>query len=164
MTQQFDSKDLRRVMSQFATGITVVTTLDRSGVPAGMTANSFASVSLDPPLILLCVDQHIEFFRVITEADHFCVNFLTAAQESLSRQFATRGIDKFAGVEYEAGKTGVPVLRGTLGHVECSRYELLPGGDHIIVLGKVEFLNCAGGEPLMYFGSRYRLLQPGEPI
>src|SRR5581483_807784 len=162
MSREIDSQLFRRAMSHFATGITVVAATDPAGRKYGITANAFASVSLDPPLVLVCVEKQIEFCPVITEAGHFSVNFLSAAQEHLSRRFAMKGIDKFEGVESRTGVTGAPRLAGTLGYVECSRYEVLPGGDHIIVLGKVEYIEVTGGEPLLYFASRYRLLQPHE--
>ncbi len=160
MSQEFDSQVFRRVMGQFATGITVITALDQDRRNCGMTANAFASVSLDPPLVLVCVDKHVEFCKVISEASHFNVNFLSAAQADLSRRFAMKGIDKFTGVEHRKGVMGAPLLTETLGHLECSRYDLLPGGDHIIVIGKVEHLAATGGEPLLYFSSGYRALQP----
>ena len=160
MSQEFDQQTFRRVMGQFATGITVVTALDREGRNCGMTVNSFTSVSLDPPLVLVCVDKRLEFFKVITETSQFNVNFLSQAQADLSRRFATKGIDKFAGVEHRQGRMGAPLLTETLGHLECSRYDLLPGGDHVIVIGKVEHLASTDGEPLLYFSSSYRVLQP----
>lgn len=159
MIQDFDAQAFRQVMGQFATGITVITTVDADGNLYGMTANSFTSVSLDPPLLLVCVGRELDFARVITSASHFGVNILAAGQEDLSRRFATRNIDKFAGLSYRPGRSGVPLLAGTLGHIECARYELLPGGDHVIVVGRIEHLEYRGGEPLVYFGSRYRWLQ-----
>jgi flavin reductase (DIM6/NTAB) family NADH-FMN oxidoreductase RutF len=160
MSQEVDRQTFRQVMGHFATGITVITALDQAGRNCGITANSFTSVSLDPPLVLVCVDRSIEFFKVITEAGHFNVNFLSHAQAELSRRFATKNIDKFDGVEHRKGVMGAPLLLETLGHLECSRYDLLPGGDHIIVVGKVEHLALTGGEPLLYFSSSYRMLQP----
>lgn len=159
MSQKFDALAFRQVMGQFATGITVVTAVDREGRNCGITVNSFTSVSLDPPLILVCVDNRSEFLRAISEADSFGVNILAAEQEELSRRFAARSENKFAGVAFQHGPAGAPLLHGTLATLECSRFALLPGGDHQIVLGKVEHLEYRGGEPLLYFGSLYRWLQ-----
>jgi flavin reductase (DIM6/NTAB) family NADH-FMN oxidoreductase RutF len=160
MSTKFDAQSFRRVLGQFATGITVVAAADQAGRNYGITANSFSSVSLDPPLVLVCIGRNLDFYPVITTASHFSVNILAADQEELSRRFATKSPDKFAGLSYRSGRFGAPLLADTLGYLECSRYELLPGGDHIIVLGKVEHLEYQGGEPLLYFGSRYRWLLP----
>ncbi|HWQ36835.1 MAG TPA: flavin reductase family protein [Blastocatellia bacterium] len=159
MNQEFDAQAFRRVMGQFATGVTVITTLDQVGNKYGMTANSFTSVSLDPPLVLVCVGRDLDFCRIIADATHFSVNILASHQEDLSRRFAMRGIDRFEGISHRPGRTGPPLLADTLAHLECSRYELLSGGDHLIVLGRVEHLEYRGGEPLLYFGSSYRWLQ-----
>jgi flavin reductase (DIM6/NTAB) family NADH-FMN oxidoreductase RutF len=155
-----DAKLFRQAMGQFATGITVVTALDEMNRPCGITANAFSSVSLDPPLILVCVNRQAEFCRVISEAVHFNVNFLSANQESISQRFATRGVDKFADLEILPGRHGVPLLKDTLGYVECARYDLLPGGDHLIVLGQVEHCQITGGDPLLYFSGQYRWMKP----
>ncbi|MFN0108851.1 MAG: flavin reductase family protein [Blastocatellia bacterium] len=157
-----DQQLFRRVMGKFATGVTVIAAQDTNGVLWGLTANAFTSVSLDPPLVLVCIDKRAGCYDALREADYFSVNFLADHQEQVSQLFASKGENRFAQVEWKAGVTGAPVLSGTLGVVECSRYEVLPGGDHIILLGKVEHLTCKDGEPLLYFAGMYRKLQPIE--
>ena len=149
-------------MGHFASGVTVVTAQTAAGEPRGMTASAFSSLSLDPPLILVCVGRSSSFHDVITAAPAFAVNFLAHGQQELSTRFASRIENKFEGVETVAGTLGAPLLAGALVHLECSRYEVLPGGDHVIVLGKVERLDVFGGEPLAYFAGKYRELAPVE--
>lgn len=152
----------RRVLGHFASGVTVVTAVDTEGNARGITVSSFASVSLDPLLVLVCIEKRATFYEVITTASHFGVNLLSSAQQHLSQHFASKQISKFEGIAYEWGATGVPLLAGTLGYVECSRYELLPGGDHVVVLGQVEHLAVNGGEPLIHFAGKYRFLQAAD--
>lgn len=145
----------RQLLGRFATGVTVVTTLDPMGRPAGMTASSLASVSLDPPLLLVCVGKEADFHEAISAAPRFAVNVLAADQEQLSRQFAVTGGDHFAGVRYHAGATGVPLLDGVVAHVLCDVWGKHEAGDHTVFFGLV-----TGGEtferpPLLYFHSRY---------
>ena len=154
---RFDLRDLRRAFGQFATGVTVVTTRAESGRRVGLTANSFASVSLDPPLVLWCVDRDagsLEAFRACT---HFAVNVLSASQHHLSRQFATPAEDKFAGVDTREGPAGVPLLEGTLAHFVCRNVRQVDAGDHVIVLGEVERYEANGGEPLVFHSGFYRV-------
>ncbi|MFN0084203.1 MAG: flavin reductase family protein [Blastocatellia bacterium] len=162
MTTAIDSQLFRRAMGHFASGVTVVTAMTAEGEPRGMTASAFSSVSLDPPLILVCVGRSSSFYEVITSTGFFAVNFLSAGQQAVSQRFASKIEDKFEGVETATGKTGAPLLAGSLAHIECSRFEILPGGDHIIVLGRVEHLDVFGGEPLAYFAGKYRELAPVE--
>lgn len=163
MTEQstalIDSRLFRRVLGHFASGVTVVTAVDTEGNARGITVSAFSSVSLAPPLILVCIESRAAFCEVITTANHFAVNLLSSAQQQLSEHFASKQISKFEGIDYELGVTGAPLLAGTLGYVECSRYELLEGGDHAIVLGKVEHLAVNGSEPLIHFAGKYRFLQ-----
>src|SRR4051812_229723 len=111
-----DPQELRRVMGLFATGVTVITTRDASGQPYGLTANAVTSVSLDPPLLLICVDRKSETFPHFYDSKIFILNILADDQESVSRRFATSGGDKFDGLVYRLGPSGTPVLDGTLGH------------------------------------------------
>lgn len=158
-TAPVDSLLFRRVLGHFASGVTVVTAIDLEGNARGITVSAFASVSLDPPLVLVCIENRAAFYDVITAARHFGVNLLSSAQQHLSQQFASKQISKFEGIDYELGATGVPLLADTLGYIECARYELLEGGDHTIVLGKVEHLMVTGGEPLIHFAGKYRFLE-----
>jgi flavin reductase (DIM6/NTAB) family NADH-FMN oxidoreductase RutF len=153
-----DPKELRRVMGQFATGVTVITTRGKDGAAYGLTANAFTSLSLDPPLCLVCVDRRAESFPHFTDSKVFAVNILTTAQEELSNRFAKSGGDKFAGVTSSTGAVGAPLLDGALATIECRIAETLEGGDHVIHVGRVETFAVADGEPLLYFQGKYRRL------
>jgi len=151
----FDARELRRVMSYFCTGVTVITTCDDAGRPYGLTANAVASVSLVPPLLLVCVDRkaesHVHFFT----SKVFVVNILTEEQEQLSRRFAVSGGDKFTDVPSHRGRLGAPVLDGVLAHVECRIVETHEGGDHVIHFGEVDHAEIHTGRPLLFFQGRY---------
>jgi flavin reductase (DIM6/NTAB) family NADH-FMN oxidoreductase RutF len=153
-----DPKELRRVMGQFATGVTIITTRDDAGRPYGLTANAFTSLSLDPPLVLVCVDRKTETFPHFYASRCFVVNILTEGQEELSTRFARSGGDKFAGVEFTTNASGAPVLSDALAHVECTLLETHEGGDHVIHVGQVERIAMHGGRPLLFFQGRYRSL------
>jgi flavin reductase (DIM6/NTAB) family NADH-FMN oxidoreductase RutF len=154
----FDPDELRKVMGLFATGVTVITTCDRQGRPYGLTANAIASLSLTPPLLLICVDRKAETFPHFFDSRVFVLNILSQGQEMVSRRFATTGGDKFSGVECHGGRLGSPILDGTLGHVECRIVETLEGGDHVIHIGEVEHAQSHDGRPLVFFRGRYRRL------
>jgi flavin reductase (DIM6/NTAB) family NADH-FMN oxidoreductase RutF len=153
-----DPKELRRVMGQFATGVTIITTRDAEGRPYGLTANAFTSLSLDPPLVLICIDRKAETFSHFYASRYFVVNILTDAQQDLSTRFAKSGGFKFEGVAYETNAVGVPVLDGTLAHVECALVETHEAGDHVIHVGRVEQFGVRSGNPLLFFQGRYRQL------
>ncbi len=155
----FDPRDLRRALGQYATGVTVVTTLDASGQPFGMTANSFTSVSLAPPLVLWAAAKSSPSLIAFEQSDRFAVNVLASDQHHLSRQFSTSGSDKFEGVRLLAAD--LPLLAGTVASFTCRR---LPGsrgridaGDHVLFLGEVETYDAPGGEPLVFHSGFYRL-------
>ena len=155
----FDANDLRRAMGCFATGVTVITTRDQEGRPFGLTANAVTSLSLVPPLLLICVDRKAETFPHFFDSKIFVLNILADGQEEVSRRFAKTGGEKFAGVSYRIGHLDTPVLDGTLGHVECRIIETLEGGDHVIHIGEVEHAEMAGtGRPLLFFCGKYRRL------
>src|SRR6058998_1434042 len=137
---------LRKVMGCFATGVTIITTRDQSGKPYGLTANAVTSLSLSPPLLLLCVDRKAETYPHFFDSKTFVLNILAEDQEAISRRFATTGGDKFAGLEFRLGRLGTPILAGTLGHVECRIIDTLEGGDHVIHIGEVKHAD-ARGEP-----------------
>jgi len=153
-----DSREFRRTLAQFASGVTVVTTRDATGRPHGLTASSFCSVSLDPPLVLVCLDNRLEARRAVAEVGHFAVSVLAETQESLSRQFATGGPDKFAGVELSSGESGAPLVAGALAHIECRLKDAHVAGDHTIFVGIVERASVGAGRPLLYHGSAYHRL------
>jgi flavin reductase (DIM6/NTAB) family NADH-FMN oxidoreductase RutF len=155
-----DKDTLRKALGTFATGITVVTTRAPDGNPVGLTANSFTSVSLDPPLLLICPALTAATTKVLLEATHFAVNVLTDEQADLSHLFATKGTNRFAETRCETWYHDVPIIRGALANFECERYSVTEAGDHAILLGKVKHTRFAKqGEPLLYFRSEYRNLK-----
>lgn len=154
---RFDVRDLRRAFGQYATGVTVVTTRDDTGRPWGMTANSFTSVSLNPPLVLWAAAKSSPSTPAFAEGERFAVNVLASDQHHLSRQFATSGAEKFEGVDLAGGPDDVPVLEGVVAHFVCRRTETVDAGDHVVFLGEVESYAADGGEPLVFHAGGYRL-------
>ena len=155
-----DGRELRNAMGLFATGVTVITTKDATGKPFGLTANAFSSLSLDPPMLLICVDKGVDCYNCFEESKVFAVNFLSAAQEELSTRFATKGIEKFAGLSYSLGELGVALLEGALAHFECTVAHAHEGGDHTIYVGEIQHLVTAPGDPLLFYQGKYRSLAP----
>lgn len=153
-----DSQEFRRVMGHFATGVTVITTKDALGTPYGLTANAFMSLSLNPPLVLISVDKAAQCYACFEVSKVFVVNFLSDEQEEISRRFATKGIDKFAGLEWFAGKNGAAILKGVIGYVECTVKETHDGGDHTIIVGKIIDAQASGERPLLFFRGKYHRL------
>lgn len=155
------ARRFRDVLGCFASGITVITTMS-GDEPVGMTCQSFSSVSLDPPLVTFIPSRTSRAWPMIQRSGRFCVNVLAADQEQVSAQMATRGIDKFAGLSWRpAAATGSPVIDGTLAHLDCTIHGVHEGGDHYLVVGRVEHLemhaeDAAATEPLLYFKGRYR--------
>jgi flavin reductase (DIM6/NTAB) family NADH-FMN oxidoreductase RutF len=149
----------RQVMGNFATGITVVTTRDAHGKPYGLTVNSFTSVSLDPLLVLVCLDNRLSGLKAFQDSKIFGVSILSQHQEDISRMFAKKDSERPASIYYE-GKLGVPLLRNSIAIMECETVKVYEGGDHQIYLGEVkaaEVLSDKDG-PLMYFRGRYQRL------
>ncbi|HYH21665.1 MAG TPA: flavin reductase family protein [Azospirillum sp.] len=132
-----DTRDFRRALSQFPTGVTVVTTLDDGGAPIGVTASSFNAVSLDPPLILWSVDKAAYSAAIFRDAEHFVVNVLSADQIAISNRFASRGEDKFKEIAWTPGLGGCPVFDDLAARFECRTWNVYDGGDHLIVVGQV---------------------------
>lgn len=153
-----DPRELRNVMGHFATGVTVITTKDTTGKPFGLTANAFSSLSLDPPLLLICVDKKVDCYACFEQSKVFVVNFLSEEQEELSGRFATKGIEKFEGVPYRMGELGVPLLDGAIGHLECKVTNGYEGGDHTIYVGEVQTATASGDRPLLFFKGKYSRL------
>jgi len=150
-----DQATFRTVLGHFATGITVITAMC-DGEPVGLAANSFTSVSLDPPLVLFCAAKSSTTWPSIQKAGHFCVNILSEAQEDVSRLFASKGADRFEGLGYRAGTTGAPVLHDALAFVDCRIEAEHDAGDHLIVVGRVvEMALLAEGRPLLFFRGGY---------
>jgi flavin reductase (DIM6/NTAB) family NADH-FMN oxidoreductase RutF len=156
----FNSRDFRNALGCFATGITVMTTCDPEGRFVGITVNSFASVSLDPPLVSFCLDRGALSVNSFLGAPYFGVNVLSEHQEALSAVFARSSSgDKFVGIPYEVGTTGCPLLPDCLSHLECAREAAHLAGDHLIVIGRViRLAHGPDGKPLLYFRGRYAKL------
>jgi flavin reductase (DIM6/NTAB) family NADH-FMN oxidoreductase RutF len=152
-----DLRELRRALGQFATGVTVVTARGESGHPVGMTANSFTSLSLEPPLVLWCLARTAASGPTFRACTHFGVNVLSSSQHHLSWLFATAGADKFGGAETRDGPSGVPLLEGALAHLVCRNVRQIEAGDHLIVIGEVEHYETFGGEPLVFHSGTYRI-------
>jgi flavin reductase (DIM6/NTAB) family NADH-FMN oxidoreductase RutF len=155
--QDFDSAAFRAAMGCFATGVTIITTVDTGGNPAGLTANSFTSLSLDPPLVLFCLDRRSSNLVPFFGCTHFGVNMLGEDQIELSNRFASRAGDKWLGVEYATWQGGVPILEGCIANLECERHAVYDGGDHVILVGRVIALRSGdlSRRPLLYFRGRY---------
>lgn len=155
----FDQRTLRDALGCFATGVTVVTCLDSGGRPVGLTANSFTSVSLEPPLLLVCVAKLAASAPALTEAANFAVNVLQTGQQPASIRFSTRDEDRFGTTPWSCGEGGAPILKDSLGVFECERFAVYDGGDHHILVGRVVKASFdAGLDPLLYFRGRYRRL------
>jgi flavin reductase (DIM6/NTAB) family NADH-FMN oxidoreductase RutF len=154
---RFDSREFRRALGQFATGVAVITTRAEDGRRVGVTANSFGSLSLDPPLVLWCLDRNALSLTAFNGCSHFAVNVLAADQHHLSRQFSTAAEDKFVGVDVLDGPSGVPLLGGALAHFICRNVRQIEAGDHVIVIGEVERYEMFEGEPLVFHSGFYRI-------
>jgi len=154
-----DPRTLRDALGCFATGVTVVTCLPDGGTPAGLTVNSFTSVSLDPPLLLVCLAKNAASAGPLIEASHFGVNVLQTGQQPASIRFSTRDQDRFGATPWSCGEAGVPILEDSLGVFECERHAVHDGGDHHILIGRVVKASFdASLDPLLYFRGRYRRL------
>lgn len=148
----------RQTCARFATGITVVTVVDENGRPHGMTVNSFSSVSLDPPLVLVSIDLRNAILGHFLSSRYFAINILAENQQHLSRQFSSPSENRFTDVDWRFGETGVPLLEGVLAHLECSVAQTFEAGDHTVLVGQVRYAGYTEGKPLVYFGSSYRNL------
>jgi len=154
-----DPRTLRDALGCFATGVTVVTCLTADGTPTGLTVNSFTSVSLDPPLLLVCLAKAAASARPLIEATHFAVNVLQTGQQPASIRFSTRDEDRFGATPWACGEAGAPILNDSLGVFECERHAVYAGGDHHILVGQVIKASFdAALDPLLYFRGRYRRL------
>lgn len=152
-----EESKFRTAMGHFASGVTVVTTRNGEEL-GGLTVSAFCSLSLDPPLVLICIDKGVTSHDAISSAGRFAINILSADQEEISRRFASRAEDKFDGIGTTEGAGGVPLITGCLATIECRLKEELPGGDHTIFIGEVDQVEIGEGEPLVYFRSGYREL------
>jgi flavin reductase (DIM6/NTAB) family NADH-FMN oxidoreductase RutF len=152
------SDKFRQVMGNFATGITVVTTLDKGGKPYGLTVNSFTSVALDPILVLVCLDNRLTGLQSFKDSKRFGVSILSDQQEDLSRMFAKKDSERPPTI-YFTGSLGMPLLRNCLATMECETVEMYAGGDHTIFLGRVETAEVLQEQnPLLYLRGKYQRL------
>lgn len=153
-----DPYEFRQLLGRFATGVSVLTVATADGRPMGMTATSLSSVSLQPPLISVCVDREAELHDVIVKAPEFVVNVLGSPQEALARRFSDKHEDRFDGVGYHLSPEGLVLLDGALAHLICERYAEYQGGDHTIILGQVVGGSTSDGRPLLYYRGGYAAL------
>jgi len=155
---QFDSRSLRDALGEFATGVAVVTARDADGQPVGVTINSFASVSLEPPLVLWSLGLSSPSRAAFEACSHYAVNILAADQVEYSQRFSQPQIDRFAGIALEVGAGDTPLLPGCSAWFECRNEIRYPGGDHVILVGYVEGFRRDSKAPLVFHGGRYRAL------
>jgi flavin reductase (DIM6/NTAB) family NADH-FMN oxidoreductase RutF len=142
--------EMRNAMGQFATGVTVVTALDASGAPVGCTVSAFSSLSLDPPLVLVCVDKRRLMHSVLSEASSFAINILSKLQADVALNFARPTDKKFEILDHHAAADGSPLIDGAITHIECNSERQMEGGDHTIFVGRVMQVRVSPGEPLLY--------------
>ncbi|MGI9365839.1 MAG: flavin reductase family protein [Rhizobiaceae bacterium] len=152
---QMDPRSLRNAFGSFMTGVTVVTTCDAAGAPVGFTANSFTSVSIDPPLLLVCPGKFLSTYEAFANCKYFAVNILSEGQESISNTFASFKDDRFAQAAHHADKQGVPLIDGALANFSCTTQQVIPAGDHCILIGSVRDFTHSQGRGLGYAGGQY---------
>ncbi len=157
-----DALRLRQALGSFATGVTIVTVRDATGQRLGVTANSFSSLSLEPPMVLWSLARNAYSLPAFTAADRFVVHILGDDQLRLSERFASRGTDKFAGIQHDLSPEGLPLLHNCLARFDCRKAHTYEGGDHVILAGHVERFDCAEGMPLVFHAGRYAKLHFGE--
>jgi len=156
----FDQRDFRNALGTFATGITVITTTHDNSGPVGITVNSFASVSLDPPLVLWCLDNDAFSYDIFAHCNNFAVHVLHQDQEATSQVFSTKNSSKFSSLDWETGEFGSPILKDCASHFECEMENKCAGGDHIIILGRVKsFKMHKDKPPLIYHAGEYQALK-----
>jgi len=145
-----DPRLMRRAMGQFATGVTVITSVTGQGRPVGCTVSAFSSLSLDPPLVLVCIGKDRSMHPVLTAGPGFVVNVLAAGQQAIASAFARPASDRFAGLRVQEGRHDIPLIDGAIARIQCDLHSVLDGGDHAIVVGRVRQVNLRDGEPLLY--------------
>ncbi len=154
-----NSDEFRRACGRFATGVAVASVLDPDGTPHGLTVSSFTSVSLVPPLILICLGHAVTSIEIFRASPYFAINVLAEDQREISDRFATKGYDRFDGLPWERGESGVPLLTGALAQMECAVTRRIAAGDHDIFLAEMIRARVRDGEPLIYFAGSYRELK-----
>ncbi len=159
-----DFNEFRRALGAFTTGVTVVTTHGETHGDIGLTANSFNSVSLDPPLVLWSLARAARSVEAFTTCDYFAIHVLAADQEEISSRFAQRGVDKFLGLELERGPARIPLLKSCAARFICNTRYQYEGGDHIIFVGEVVDFSYWQRPPLLFYGGKYGQIQPREAL
>lgn len=145
----------RNLLGRFASGVTVVTTIDDAGDDSGMTVSAFSSVSLEPPLILVCIDHDATMHASLTRVTHFGISILSSGQEELARRFAEQDATRFDGVGFTRGRGGMALIDDALAHIECTRVAVHEAGDHTIIVGEVDSAIVNEGDPLLYYRGGY---------
>jgi flavin reductase (DIM6/NTAB) family NADH-FMN oxidoreductase RutF len=153
------SDEFRSLLGRFPSGVTVVTTKAADGSDQGMTVSAFCSLSLEPPLILICIEKTASVYDALTGTPAFIVNILSAKQEQVARRFSTVDIDRFEGIGFSRSRNGIAILDDVIGVIECSRFSLHDGGDHTIVVGEVEAGRAEIGAPLLYYRGGYAQME-----
>ena len=153
------SDEFRAVLGRFASGVTVVTTRGSEGTDQGMTVSAFSSVSLQPPLVLICIEKTASVHHALTTCPGFVVNVLSAKQEQIARRFAIVDIDRFEGVGFTRSTAGYAILDDVLAVIECARVSTYEGGDHTLVIGEVKATRAESGSPLLYYRGGYAQLE-----
>jgi len=159
-----DPGTFRNVLGQFCTGITVITTMRDDG-PVGFACQSFAALSLDPPLVLFCPTKVSKSWQAIAASGRFCVNVLTEKQKDVSARFGSKEPDKFAGIDWEPAQSGSPVILGSLAHIDCTVSQVHDGGDHYVVFGAVQSLSevpKVKPRPLLFYRGQYTGIEPDK--
>ena len=151
--------EFRSILGRFPSGVTVVTTKAADGSDQGMTVSAFCSVSLEPPLVLICIEKTASVHEALTRAPAFVVNILSADQEQIARRFSIVDIDRFEGVGFSRSRNGIAILDDVLGIIECNSFALDDGGDHTIIIGEVEAGRTENGAPLLYYRGGYAQLE-----
>lgn len=153
------SDEFRSILGRFPSGVTVVTTKAADGSDQGMTVSAFCSLSLQPPLVLVCIEKTASVHNALTRSPAFIVNILSEKQEQIARRFSIVDIDRFEGVGFSRSRNGIVVLDDVLGVIECNRFSLHDGGDHTIIVGEVEAGRAETGAPLLYYRGGYAQLE-----
>ena len=151
-------EEFRRACGRFATGVSVASVTDENGTAHGLTVSSFTSVSLDPPLVLICLGHEVTMIEAFRRAAYFGINILREEDREVSARFSTKGLDRFDGLAWRKGQTGAPTIDCALAVLECEVYRRVTSGDHDILIGRVVHARIEDGAPLIYYASRYRRL------
>lgn len=159
MSTVIDPDTFRAVLGRFASGVTILTARDGNGADQGMTVSAFCSVSLDPPLVLACVERVASVHPILAAAEHFAVSVLASGQEALSRRFAEQDGNRFDGIGFRRGRTGAALIDDALAHIECRRVAAHDTGDHTVFIGEVLAAEAHDRRPLLYYRSGYASLE-----